>query len=154
MGSNPTEKIINELESVLGSFSQSEIEELTPFLNYTEWPMNQPILKEGERADFIGFLVKGKLALKKETNFPEKSILLAILEKGATICECSMSDQHVLSSATITPLEESHILTLTFDRFKDLGQANPSLAIKLLQRSLSMLNDKYANAINRLATIL
>ncbi|MEA2084126.1 MAG: cyclic nucleotide-binding domain-containing protein [Thermodesulfobacteriota bacterium] len=149
----PDSELKQELKSILNSFSNSEIEELSSFLDYREWPTDAAVMNEGKKCNFMGFLLKGRLALKKETSFHGRHILLAILEKGATVGEFSMIDQ-TLPTATVTALEDSGLLTLTSDRMDDLVETNPALGVKLLRHVLSVMNKKYQNAVNRLSKIL
>jgi len=96
-----------------------------------------------------------EITLKKETSFHGKYILLAILEKGATVGEISMIDHtRPTANATVTAIENSGLLTLTFDRMDDLVKTNPALGVKLLRHVLSDVNRKYQNAVNRLSEIL
>ena len=149
----PDSELKQELKSILNSFSNSEIEELSSFLDYREWPTDAAVINEGKKCDFMGFLLKGRLTLKKETSFHGKYILLAILEKGATVGEFSMIE-HTRPTATVTAIEDSGLLTLTSDRMDDLVKTNPALGVKLLKHVLSDVNKKYQNAVNRLSGIL
>ena len=149
----PDSELKQELKSILNSFSNSEIEELSSFLDYREWPTDAAVINEGKKCDFMGFLLKGRLTLKKETSFHGKYILLAILEKGATVGEFSMIE-HTRPTATVTAIEDSGLLTLTSDIMDDLVKTNPALGVKLLRHVLSDVNKKYQNAVNRLSGIL
>lgn len=149
----PGSELKQELKSILNSFSNIEIEEISSFLDYREWPTDATVINEGKKCDFMGFLLKGRLILKKETSFHGKYILLAILEKGATVGEFSMIE-HTRPTATVTAIEDSGLLTLTSDRMDDLVKTNPALGVKLLIHVLSDVNKKYQNAVNRLSGIL
>lgn len=149
----PDSELKQELKSILNSFSNSEIEELSSFLECIEWPADATVMNEGEPYDFMGFVLKGRLALKKETSFQGRHFLLAILEKGSTVGEFSISGRTRIS-ATVTALEDSSLLTLTSDRMDDLVETNPALAVKLLKHILSVANKKYQNALDRLSMIL
>ena len=151
----PDSELKQELKSILNFFSNSEIEELSSFLDYREWPTDAIVINEGEKCDFIGFLLKGRLTLKKETSFHGKYILLAILEKGATVGEFSMIEHTCpTANATVTAIEDSGLLTLTSDKMDDLVKTNPALGVKLLRHILSDVNKKYQNTVNRLSGIL
>ena len=149
----PDSELKQELQSILNSFSNSEIEELSSFLDYREWPTDAAVINEGEKCDFMGFLLKGRLTLKKETSFHGKYIFLAILEKGATVGEFSMIE-HTRPTATVTAIKDCGLLTLTFDKMDDLVKTNPALGVKLLRHVLSAVNKKYQNSVNRLSGIL
>ena len=149
----PDSELKQELKSILNSFSNSEIEELSSFLDYREWPTDAAVINEGKKCDFMGFLLKGRLTLKKETSFHGKYILLAILEKGATVGEFSMIE-HTRPTATVTAIEDSGLLTLTSDKMDALVKTNPVLGVKLLKHVLSDMNKKYQNTVNRLSEIL
>ena len=70
--------------------SEDELGKLCPFLKLRQVPTDTVLMQEGELGAFMGFLLDGKLAVRKETTFAGKHILLAILEPGTMVGEISV----------------------------------------------------------------
>ena len=75
------------LGSVLKFLEDEEIDTLCPYLEHMTWQKGETLMNDGEAGDFMGFLLSGKLAVKKETSFPGRFTLVAILDKGAMVGE-------------------------------------------------------------------
>lgn len=142
-----------DLKSVFKFLAEEEIEELCRYLEVRDLPADATLMAEGEPGDFMGFLVKGKLAVKKETPFPGKHVLLAILEPGTMVGEISAME-HGSRNATITALESSRLLILTRQRMDVLLKTSPVLGGKILRRIIQVLSLRLKRADDRLARLL
>jgi len=142
-----------ELHGVFPFLSEAEIAELHPLLEPRQWPAGEVVLREGEVGAFMGFLIQGKLAVKKETVFPGKFILVAVLEPGSLVGELSMAG-HSMRSATVFAAEASRLLLLSRERMDALFERNPALAVKLFRRIIFVLGHRLRGASDRLARLL
>lgn len=133
--------------------SVDEVEEFCGYLELEEWSAGSILLKEGEPADHMGFLVSGKLTIKKETSFPGKHILVAILDKGAMVGELSVLNR-AARTATVEATEESQLLMLSSDNLERLLEENSSLGVKLLKRMFHVVRLRVRQADDRLARLL
>lgn len=142
-----------DVEEILNFLSADEQNELIEYFDIKKWLAGEIVMKDGEPGDFMGFLVKGKLAVKKETAFPGKYTLVAILDKGAMVGEASALDAGK-RTATVEAMEDSTLLVLTRVNMDDLFKKNRELGMKILKRILHVLNMRLQNADDRLAWLL
>ena len=127
--------------------------ELCSFLTISDWPADAVVMRDGEPGDFMGFLVEGKLAVKKETTFSGKYILVALLESGSMVGEIAIVEESV-RSATVVAMEKSRLLVLTREDMDRLLAANPELGIKLLKRIIHVMSTRLQKASARLSWLL
>lgn len=142
-----------QLDAILAFLTSKERDELYAYLDVQSWPAGEIVMKDGAPGDFMGFLMKGRLAVKKETAFAGKYILVAILDEGAMVGEASAFDAGK-RTATVEAMEDSQLLILSKKNMDLLFQTNRELAIKILKRILHVLNMRLQNADDRLAWLL
>ncbi len=150
---NACAALVEQTESIFPFLTREEVEELCPYLEARSWEAGETVIAAGGRGEFMGFLVEGKLAVKKETSFPGKFIVLAVLN-GATIVGENALVQKKAHSTTVVAMEESHLLLLKVDAMEQLLQDNPLLGIKLLKRILYIVSLRLENAGERLAKLM
>ena len=143
----------NILKTVFKFLSKEEVGELCPFLEFREWRKDEILMNDGEQGDFMGFVLEGKLAVKKETKFPGRFTLIAILDNGAMVGEISAVDRG-LRTATVAAMEDSRLLVLSCDDLEKLEKENPALAFKLMRRIIHVLSLRQRRAYDRLSTLL
>lgn len=142
-----------DLKSVFKFLDGQEIATLCTYLDLRRLPADAVLMEENQEGDFMGFLVKGRLAVKKETQFQGKYILLAILDPGTMVGEISMMEC-CRRNATVVAVEESELLILTQERLNGLLTADPVLGAKVLKRIIQVLSLRLQKADDRLATLL
>ncbi|MDX1775791.1 MAG: cyclic nucleotide-binding domain-containing protein [Desulfobulbales bacterium] len=147
---DPQAEEINKAFSFLDS---EEVEELCPFLELREWQANNIVMQEGDIEDYMGFVIKGKLAVKKETDYWGKQIVIAILDKGSMVGEGALIDQAPRSN-TILAMENSKLLVLTARKMEDLILNKPMLAIKLMKYMLHIISLRLRKAGDRISELL
>jgi CRP-like cAMP-binding protein len=130
-----------------------ECKVLCGFLEYKKCAKDEVFIRQGDAGDFMGFLLQGRLAIKKETSFPGKFVLVAILEGGSLVGEISVVEENP-RSATVVAMEESEILVLRRDKAEKLLEENPLLAVKLLKKIIRVLGARLQKASARLAQLL
>jgi CRP/FNR family transcriptional regulator, cyclic AMP receptor protein len=143
-----------DLKSVFRFLAEEEIENLCPYLEIRNLASGTTLMVEGEPGDFMGFLVKGRLAAQKETPFPGKYILLAILDPGAIVGEIAVMEHGCLRNVTITSMEESQLLILARQGMDELIQTNPVLGNKILKRIIQVLSRRLQRVDDRLTRLL
>jgi CRP/FNR family transcriptional regulator, cyclic AMP receptor protein len=142
-----------ELKSIFKFLPEEEIETLCAYFELAEVPAEATLMAEGEAGDFMGFLVKGKLAVKKETPFPGKYILLAILEPGTMVGEISFMEEGK-RNATVTVMEHCQLLIVNRRGMDELIEMHPIIGIKFLKRIIQVLSLRLQKADDRLAKLL
>jgi CRP/FNR family cyclic AMP-dependent transcriptional regulator len=141
------------LKTVLKFLNEEEIGELCSYLEFRDWRKDEVLMNDGEQGDFMGFVLDGKLAVKKETRFPGRFTLIAILDRGAMVGEISAVDRG-LRTATVAAMEDSSLLVLSCDNLEKMEHENPALAFKVLKRVIHVLSLRQRRAYDRLSTLL
>ena len=142
-----------DVRAAFNFLSTEEIEELCSFMELLEWQADAVVMKQGADEDYVGFLIEGKLAVKKKTGYWGKHIIIAILEKGAMVGEGAFIDSGPRSNDVIA-MEPSRILTLSAPKMEELSQKNPLLAIKLMKRMLFIMSRRLRKASDRISELL
>jgi len=141
------------LGGVLKFLNKDEIAEICPYLRFREWRKGEILMNDGEQGDFMGFVLDGKLAVKKETNFPGRFTLIAILDRGAMVGEISAVDRG-LRTATVSAMEDTRLLILSCDDLEKIVAEKPAIAFKLLKRIIHVLSLRQRRSYDRLCALL
>lgn len=141
------------LGQVLRFLTPDEIAAFCAYLEYRVWEAGEILMNDGEPGDFMGFVLAGKLAVKKETKFPGRFTLVAILDRGAMVGEISAVDRG-LRTATVVAMEKTEMLLLTCDHLEKILTEEPALGIKLLKRIIHVLSLRQGGAYERLSSLL
>ncbi len=142
-----------ELHDIFSFLSAEEMAELFAYLEWKEWQSGETVMKSGEPADFMGFLVDGKLAVKMDATFPDKFILVAVLERGSLVGEIFVVEGE-RRQATVVATEKSQILILSRERMELMLRQTPALGVKLLRRIIHVLGHRLGKASDRLSRLL
>jgi len=142
-----------DLASALHYLKTEDRQVLQGYLRGREFPHAEVLMEEQERADCMAFVISGKLAVKKETIFPGKHVLVAILESGSMVGELSVLERGC-RAATVDVLETSRLLVLSSDDFDRLLKEHPPLGIDILRRILHVVSIRVKKADDRLARLL
>lgn len=143
----------HDVELILEFLKPAEQEELFDYIELKSWSAGQIVMKDGEPGDFMGFIVEGKLAVKKEAASAGKYIIVATLDKGAMVGEASAFDAGK-RTATVEALEDSTLLIITRQKLELLFKNNKELSVKIMKRILHVLNMRLQNVDDRLAWLL
>lgn len=141
------------LSLVLKFLTREEVVSICSYLDYRVWDAGEILMNDGEPGDFMGFVLTGKLAVKKETNFPGRFTLVAILDRGAMVGEISAVDRG-LRTATVVAMQKSEMLLLSCDNLEKMLADNPVLGVKLLKRIIHVLSLRQRKAYDRLSSLL
>ena len=139
-------------EMMFDMLDNEDIEKISPFFEVIVYPANKVIFKEGDLGDFIGFVLSGKLEVKKQTEFKGNQLIIALLSKGAMVGELSMFDQHK-RSATVEAVEETTLMILRNEAMESLIKQHPDTGIKILKALIRILALRLRKATERLTTI-
>ncbi|MBW2467589.1 MAG: cyclic nucleotide-binding domain-containing protein [Deltaproteobacteria bacterium] len=142
-----------DIRQAFNFLSKEEAEELCSYLELREFEDDVIVMQEGASEDYVGFLIEGKLAVKKKTGYWDKHIIIAILEKGAMVGEGGFIDSGPRSS-TIVAMEPSRLLALSVQEMEKLIQNNPFLAVKIMKRMLYIMSIRLRKAGERISELL
>jgi CRP/FNR family cyclic AMP-dependent transcriptional regulator len=142
-----------DIKKAFNFLSTEEIEELCSYLELREWQADAMVMNEGESEDYVGFLIEGKLAVKKKTGYWGKHIIIAILDNGAMVGEGAFIDSGPRST-TVIAMEPCRILILSVKKMDELTLNNPYLSIKLMKRMLYITSLRLRKAGERISELL
>ncbi|MBS1232606.1 MAG: CarD family transcriptional regulator [Nitrospirae bacterium] len=132
--------------------NEEDFEKIACFFESVTYPAQTVIFKEGDPAEFIGFVLSGKIEVKKQTEFKGNQLIIAILTKGALVGELSIFDEHKRST-THEAVEETSMLKLTNEAFDALLRDYPEIGIKILKGLIRILSLRLRKTTERLASI-
>ena len=142
-----------ELNDIFSFLSVQEMAELFPYLDFREWQSGETVMKSGDPGDFMGFLVEGKLAVRMEGIFPDKFILVAVLERGSLVGEIAVAEEGA-RHATVVATEKSHLLILSRENMELMLRQAPALSLKFFRRIIHVLGHRLCKASSRLSGLL
>ena len=142
-----------ELELVFPFLPVEHREKVCSYFECRRIAAETSLISQGDVGDFMGFLVSGKLAVKKETSFAGKYILLAILERGAMFGEISIVENN-RRTANVISMEDCCLLILTRTMADRLLAEEPALGILLLKQIVHVVGRRLQKIGDRLASLL
>lgn len=154
MENNTIKDHLNELreEIIFSLLDDEDIEKITPFFQLVECPAKTVVFREADPGDFIGFVISGKVEVKKQTEFKGNQLIIALLTKGAMVGELSMFDKRK-RSATVEAVEDTTLLMLRNEALEALIQQHPFTGVKILKGLIRILSLRLRKATERLTTI-
>jgi len=142
-----------EALTILYSLTDEEINQLIPSFELVHYPAGSTVFKEGDNSgNFLGFIVSGKLEVRKETEFKGRQVVLALLTKGSFVGELNFFDDQP-RSADVLATEDTSLLILRREVFDDFLQKHPFAGIKVLQGLNRVLSIRLRKAVERFSEI-
>ena len=134
---------------ILGEMRDEELEKLSGFLDRVEIPKNTKLFEQDDQGDALYIIATGQVGVLRRVPRPkdaQRERLLAVIGRGECIGEMALADNGP-RSATVQTLDDVSALCLSKDRFEEMRDANPKLAIRmslgifrLLSRRLRQIN--------------
>lgn len=129
-----TETIIQFLILNIPIFSRMKSDELHIIgkcLKKVDVLPDDTVFREGDRGDYVCFVVEGVLDVYKTSETGEE-MLISTLEQGRSIGEMSIIDE-LPRSATVKARSRGTLLTLSKDRFDYIVSQHPAVGVKILK---------------------
>ncbi len=130
-------------------FKVDEIDILARHMNYSEVTRGEYLFMEGDKGDYMCFVVRGLLDVLKKSSQGDYRVI-ARLGKGNTIGEMSIIDKSP-RSASVIARQPSVVIILTKKGFDILTRHYPSLGINLLKKIMRLLSLNMRRTSSRLA---
>ena len=144
---NPTTDTLAS-SSILKELTVDEIKILNDYLSQIELVPNDILFNEGEKSDFMGFIIHGEMEVLKKPIYGESSVL-AKLGKGRTIGEMALFDA-LPRSAMAKAATGVTLYILKRDSFDEIFEKYPTIAAKIFKHiaiALSLNLRKTSNAL-------
>jgi CRP/FNR family transcriptional regulator, cyclic AMP receptor protein len=139
-------------EIIFYLFDDEDIDKIAPFFELRDCPAGSIVFKEGDPGNFIGFVISGKLEVKKQTEFKGNQLIIALLTKGAMVGELSMFDKRQ-RSATVEAVEDTSLIIFRSESMESLMRQHPYTGIKILKGLIRILSLRLRKATERLTNI-
>ncbi len=117
---------------ILQVLNYDERVQLAPLFERKRFPAVTICFEEGATMNIIGIVASGRLEVKKQTEHSGKSMLIAVLDKGAHIGNFSALRRRG-SFGTIVALEDTEILTVSRDKLEAFVEEYPRTGVKILK---------------------
>lgn len=130
----------------------TELMLLANHMNFYEIKKDELLFKEGDKGDYVCFIVEGRLEVIKESATGQ-AVVIATLSKGRTIGEMSIID-HTPRSATVKASTDATLVTLTGKGFDTILEKHSKIGIKILKGVARLLSMNMRKTSSQLADIL
>ncbi|PID72013.1 MAG: Crp/Fnr family transcriptional regulator [Desulfobulbus propionicus] len=131
------------------AFKMDELDTLSRHMNYIEILRGDYLFTEGERGDYMCFVVRGLLDVLKKTTAGDYRVI-ARLGKGSTIGEMSIIDK-APRSASVIARQPTMVILLTKKGFDILTDRYPKLGVTLLKKIMRLLSLNMRRTSSKLA---
>ena len=134
---------------ILGTLTDEELAVIEKYLNFIELTPGEIVFKEGDRGDYVCFVVEGSLDVLKNSETGE-DIVISTLSKGHSIGEMAVIDEFP-RSATVKARTRATLLTLSRDNFDYILAEHSAIAVKILKGIARFLSLNLRKTSSRLA---
>ena len=134
---------------ILARLKDEELRTIQKYLNLIEVIPGEIVFKEGDRGDYVCFVVDGALDVVKESATGE-SIVMATLSKGRSIGEMAVIDE-LPRSATVKARTKSTLITLSRDNFNYILAEHSTIGVKILKGVARLLSMSLRKTSSKLA---
>ena len=120
------------------AFKSDELDILARHMNFAEILRGEHLFVEGDKGDYMCFVVRGLLDVLKKTASGDYRVV-ARLGKGNTIGEMSIVDKSP-RSATVVARQPSVVIILTKKGFDMLTDRYPAVGVTLMKKIMRLLS--------------
>lgn len=118
------------------------------------------VCREGDRGDFVCFVVRGRLDILKSQNAAgtsqdatDREAVIGHLRPGDSLGEMALVD-HQPRSATVRAAEDTTLVVLTRKGFEQLRRRRPSAAATMMENIALLLCENLRQTSSRLAQFM
>ncbi len=134
---------------LFNSFKMDELNILSIHMNYMEITRGDYLFTEGDKGNYMCFVVRGLLDVLKKTSEGDFRVI-ARLGKGNTIGEMSIIDKSP-RSASVIARQPTVVIILTKKGFDILTERHPMLGVALQKKIMRMLSLNIRRTTSKLA---
>jgi len=128
---------------------RAEIKGISKHMDFIELKKEEILFREGEKGNYVCFVVEGTLDVIKQALTGE-SVVITALHRGRSIGEMSVIDDFP-RSATVKARTDSKLIILTKEGFDLILGKDPQLGIKILKKISRLLSLNLRKTSSRLA---
>lgn len=131
---------------------EEDFGKLAPYFSCRQTAAGETLWKEGEAGDYEAFIASGSVEVRKETEFPGKSVVVGVYNQGTVVGELCLLDGCPRAVTAITRADTS-LLILTREKLDQVIAEDPELATKLLKGMLLAISIRLRKSFDRLASL-
>lgn len=121
-------------------FLREEIEIIARYMNVHNFKKGDYVFKQGDRQDFMAFIVEGKIDIIKESADSLEMIVVTLLP-STYFGEMSFVDEEPRSASAVAR-EDSLLLFLSTENFERIALEHPHLAIRILKNIAKLISQR------------
>jgi len=137
---------------IFSEFSQEQLEIVAGYMAVFEISKGDVVFLEGEKGDYMCFVVKGRLQVSKKSASGELQVL-SELEQGSSVGEMAVLDDFP-RSANVTAVEDTRFSVLSREGFEAILNDYPEVGVNLLKGITSVLSLSLRRTSEDLAGIM
>lgn len=134
---------------ILGRLKDRELMVIEKHLSFVEVTPGEVVFQEGDRGDYVCFVVEGSLDVLKRSATGE-DIVISTLSKGRSIGEMAVIDD-LPRSATVRARTKATLLTLSRQNFDYILAEHAAIGVKILKGIAQLLSLNLRKTSSRLA---
>ncbi len=119
-------------------------------MNFFEIAEGEILFKEGDCGDYMCFVIKGGLDVRKESAVPGENVTIATITRKRSIGEMSVID-NTTRSATAIARSKTSLLSLPQKSFNEILDRYPKTGIKILKGIARLMSMNMRKTSSRLA---
>jgi len=149
------EKICAGMRTELSLFrflQKNELCEVIAYFSTRKVLAGTVMWREDDRCDYVAILIKGRVEVRKGTEFKDKQIVLGVYGRGSLVGELCMLDNQP-RAVTAVALDDVDLLTLTRKGMDALLETHPQTGIRLLKGMLLTVSIRLRKSFARLAAV-
>ena len=133
-------------------FSEQELVTLSQYMYPHQVPKGEYLWQEGDRGNAVALIVEGQVEVLKNSEFPEKRVVIGIYNSGVIVGELEILDGHP-RSVSAKAREDVEVLFLSRDGLEQLTQNHPALGVKIMRGMYFSVAMRLRKSYDRLASI-
>lgn len=134
---------------ILGRLKDEELKIIIKHMNLIDVIPGETVFEEGDRGDYVCFVVDGTLDVVKKSETGE-GIVISTLSKGGSIGEMAVIDE-LPRSATVKARTKSTLITLSQENFNYILAEHSTIGVKVLKGIARLLSMNLRKTSSRLA---
>ncbi len=137
---------------ILSNLDDGEVALLAPFLKMRKVQKGAWIFKEGDDGDYIAFILRGKIEVRRSTDLEGRPMLMAVLSEGSHLGEFSVLDDNPRSAGALA-VEDAELAVLTRDALERFSADYPRAGIKIYRALGRILTIRLRKVIDRVSAL-
>ena len=130
--------------------STEQMEKIMTYIETMELSAGEILFEEGEKGDYVCFIISGSLEVMKMTTWQNLTTVIATLYEGSCIGEMALID-HAPRSASIRAYEKTKLAILTQKAFDVMVESEPELGVNILKGVAQTISDNLRATTDKLA---